>query len=492
MAGYIVGVDVGSQSVKVVLCSPEGEEIAAAACPCAMHYPASGWAEQSPLEWEVGIATAVRRAVAEAGVVPADVTHLGLACQVDGVVPVDGRLRPLRPAIIWLDRRATAQARSLEERLGAERIFAISGLNCDASHIAPKLMWLRDMEPDTYRQARLLPPVAGYLTGWLTGVAAQDHANASSTLLYDIRSRRWSSALLEATGIDPALLAPIVPAHATLGRLTPAAADALGLTERCAVVAGTGDDHAAALGAGVALPGVVVDVAGTAEPVGAVAAEPVFDPERLVETHAHAVDGMLFLENPGFVSGGSTAWLARVLGAEQERVFAWAAEAPPGADGVLFVPALSGATAPRWDDRMRGAFQGLAMNHDRAHLCRAVLEGCAFALRDIVDRLSDLGLAGPEIRVVGGGSRSALWMQIKADVTGYPMRPVLSREPTALGAAMLAAVGAGVFGDAAEAAAAMVRLADHRYEPDQACRDLYREAYLRYRSLFDALQGVAG
>lgn len=492
MAGYVIGVDVGSQSVKAVLCSPEGEQVATAASPCVMLHPASGWAEQSPAQWEDGVAAAVRRVVADAGLAPSDVTHLGLACQVDGVVPVDGALRPLRSAIIWLDRRATRQARALEERLGGARIFAISGLNSDASHIAPKMMWLRDTEPATYREARLLPPVAGYLTGWLTGVAAQDHANASSTLLYDIRSRAWSPALLEAAGIDPALLAPIVTAHATLGRLTPAAARALGLTERCAVVAGTGDDHAAALGAGVASPGTVVDVAGTAEPVGAVAEGPVFDPERLVETHAHAVDGALFLENPGFVSGGSTAWLARVLGARQARVFAWAAEAPPGADGVLFVPALSGATAPRWDDRMRGAFQGLAMNHDRAHLSRAVLEGCAYALRDIVDRLSALGLAGSEIRVVGGGSRSALWMQIKADVTGLPTRPVLSREPTALGAAMLAAVGAGVFRDAPAASAAMARLADHRYEPDLARHDLYREAYRRYRRLFDALQGVTG
>ena len=486
--GHLIGVDVGSQSVKAVLCSPDGTALATAARPCAMAHPASGWSEQDPAQWRDGVSGAVRDVLAAADLDGGAVSHLGLACQVDGVVPVDAAMRPLRPAIIWLDRRAAGQAAALVQRLGTEAIFRISGLNPDASHIAPKMMWLREEEPEVYRSAHLLPPVGAYLVGWLTGVAVQDHANASSTLLYDVRERCWSDSLMEAAGIDERLLAPIVPSHQEVGTLTPEAAAQLGLTPACVAVAGTGDDHAAALGAGVVAPGAVADVTGTAEPVAAAAREPVFDEGRLVETHAHAVDGTLLVENPGFVSGGSVMWLARALGGAQADIFEWAARAPAGSDGVIFLPALSGATAPRWNDRMRGAFEGLSMNHDRGHLGRAVLEGCAYALRDIVDRLTEMGLAGSEIRVVGGGVRSPLWLQIKADVTGLPVRPVLEPEPTALGAAMLAGVGSGVFADAAGAAARMVRLAGSCHLPDEGRREVYDRSYRRYRRLFDALE----
>jgi xylulokinase len=488
--GYVIGVDVGSQSVKAVLCSPEGVTVASASSSCSMLHPSSGWAEQDPSQWREGIAATVREVVSEAAIRPQEVSHIGLACQVDGVVPVDRHLQPLRNAIIWLDRRAVAQAAELVERLGTETIFGISGLNPDASHIGPKMMWLRDVEPVVYRSADLLPPVAGYLLGWLTGVSVQDHANASSTLLYDVRARAWSEVLLDAAGIEPRLLAPIVVAHTPVGRLTAAAAEELGLTTACVAVAGTGDDHAAALGAGVVGPGVIADVTGTAEPVGAATVDAVFDDEHLVETHAHAVDGMFLVENPGFVSGGSTVWLAGALRGSQQEVFDWASLAPAGSDGVIFLPALSGATTPRWNDRMRGAFHGLSMNHDHAHLSRAVIEGCVYALRDITDRLSAMGLGGNEIRVVGGGTRSALWMQIKADVTGLPIRPVLVAEPTALGAAMLAGVGAGFFRDVPEAAERMTRLAESCYEPSPANAEVYEDAYRSYRRCFDAVEGT--
>jgi xylulokinase len=488
--GFVIGVDVGSQSVKAVLCSPEGDTLATASHPCSMTHPRNGWSEQDPAQWRRGVAATVRDLLEQAAIKPADVSHIGVAAQVDGVVPVDRARRPVRDAIIWLDRRASAQAAEFEKVLGAETIFALSGLNPDASHIGPKLMWLRDHEPDVYRAAHLLPPVAGYLLGWLTGVVAQDHANASSTLLYDVRTRDWSPVLLDAAGIDASLLAPIAAAHAPVGRLTADAAAELGLTTNCVAVTGTGDDHGAALGAGVVGPGVIADVTGTAEPVAAATATAVFDGEHLVETHAHAVDGLFLIENPGFVSGGSTMWLADTLRASQADVLEWAGQAPAGAGGVNFVPALSGATAPRWNDRMRGAFHGLSMNHDRAHLCRAVVEGCVYALRDITDRLSAMGLAGGEMRVVGGGSRSPLWLQMKADVTGIEVRPVLDAEPTALGAAMLAAVCAGAFRNAAEASEQMTRLAENCYYPNSAEREAYDQSYRSYRRMFDALDGL--
>lgn len=488
MGEYIVGLDVGSQSVKGSLLNPEGATVASANYPCSMTHPAAGWAEQDPTEWRRGVEAVVAELLDQTGTNGRDIGHIGLACQVDGVVAVDADLRVCRPAIIWLDRRATDEADAFAETVGAERAFGITGLNVDASHTAPKMMWLRDHEPDVYRASRWLLPVSGYLLGWLTGVIAQDHANASSTLIYDVSTGDWSDELADAAGLELERMPEIRPSGAVAGPLSRGVAGDLGLSTECEVIVGTGDEHAGSLAAGVVEPGLIADVTGTAEPVTTVAVEPVFDPLRLVETHAHAVPETLLIENPGFVSGGSTLWLAGVLRVPQAELFALAERAPAGAGGVLFLPALSGATAPRWNDRMRGAFAGLAMGHDRPHLARAVLEGTAYALRDIVERLGALGLGGDELRVIGGGARSPVWLQIKADVTGKALRPVLAEEPTALGAAMLAGVAAGMFDDLDDAVARAGQLATEPVLPDTRNAQTYDECYAGYRRLFDGIE----
>jgi xylulokinase len=485
---YVIGIDVGSQSVKAALFDQDGTAVDEAGAPYEMSCPRGGWADQDPACWERGIAQAVRELRRRSGIGPAEVAMLSLACQVDGLVALDDDLRPLRPAIIWLDRRATRQSGRLSEAAGEDDLIARTGLNPDASHTAPKAMWLRDEEPEHYRAARWLAPVGGHLTGWLTGEVVQDPANASCTLLYDLRSGDWDLELVELAGLDAAKLPPIRPAVEVIGALRPQAAEALGLSTRCRVAVGTGDEHGAALGAGAVAPGVIVDVTGTAEPVAVPSTELVLDDLRLVETHAHAVAGMLLIENPGFVSGGSTSWWARAQRMPHSEVFAQAALAPPGSEGALFLPTLSGATAPRWNDRMRGSFAGLGLHHEGAHLARAILEGCAFALRDIVDRFEAMGLGGEELRVVGGGARSALWLQIKADVTGRPVRAVRGDHATSAGAAMLAGVAAGFFADLEEAAAQVVRLADEPVCPRAATSEIYEESYGAYRRLFDGVE----
>jgi xylulokinase len=490
MGAHTIGIDVGSQSIKGCLLDPDGDVVGVGRQGCAMRHPASGWAEQDPAEWHAGLVSVVYEMLERAGVAGADVGQLGLACQVDGVVPVDRALRPLRDGIIWLDRRAASEAAALAEEVGERELFELTGLNCNASHTAPKMMWLRDHEPDAYREAHWLPAVGSYLAGWLTGEVVVDHANASSTLLYDVGAAAWSDRLLDAAGIEGEMLPQVRDSTDVAGSLTPVAAERLGLTTDCKVIVGTGDEHGAALAAGLLRPGLVADVTGTAEPVAAVADKLTLDDGGLVETHAHAVPGTLLVENPGFVSGGSTLWLAEsVLRRPQADVFSLAAEAPAGSDEVIFLPALSGAMSPRWNDAMRGAFAGLAMNHSDAHLARAVLEGCAYALRDIVDRLDALGLAGGEIRVVGGGARSALWLQIKADVLNRPVRAVLAEEPTALGAAMLAGVAGGAFSDFDDAVDRGVATAPEAIVPDPTRAARYEEGYAAYRRLYDGIEG---
>ena len=486
--GFLIGLDVGSQSVKACVLDDAGQRLATADAPCPLSFPTGGWAEQDPADWRRAIARATQDACSLAGVTRADEVTLGLACQVDGVVAADADHRPLRPAIIWMDRRASAQSAALAQAAGAERLRSITGLNPDASHSGPKTMWLRDHEPEHYRSARRLASVGGYLNGWLTGTTVHDHANASSSLLYDLTARDWSAELVERAGLDQAQLPALAAAHEEIGTLRPEPADEIGLSPRTRVVCGTGDDHAATLGAGGIGPGTLVDVTGTAEPVAAPVAAVVIDPDGLVETHAHAIDGMLLLENPGFVSGGSVRWLAELTGRTQVDSLAAAAEAPVGSGGVLFLPALSGSMAPRWDERMRGSFAGLSLDHGVGHLARAVLEGCAYALRDIVDRLEALGAGADEIRVVGGGARSDVWLQIKADVTGRPVRRVLGDCATSTGAAMLAGIGTGAFTDPEQAVAACVALDAGPVRPDPRAVEAYRGRHRAYRGLFDSLE----
>ena len=485
---FLLGLDVGSQSVKACVLSDEGERLALASSPCPLSVPAATWAEQDPRDWQQALIAATRSACRQAGVSPGDEVRIGLACQVDGVVAADTEHRPLRPAIIWMDRRASAQSATLAQRVGEPRLRSITGLNPDSSHSGPKAMWLRDNEPETYRSARWLGSVSAYLNGWLTGSVLHDHANASSSLLYDLTARAWSEERVEAAGLDPRQLPAIGAAHLPIGTLRPEVAEQMGLSSRTIVVCGTGDDHGGTIGAGAVGPGMLVDVTGTAEPVTAPSAELVIDPDGLVETHAHAADGVILLENPGFVSGGSTAWLASVTGMTQPELLVSAQSAPAGADGVRFLPALSGSMAPRWNDAMRGSFTGLSLGSGTEHLARAVIEGCCFALRDIVDRLERLGVDASELRVVGGGARSDLWLQIKADVTGRPVRRILGDCATSCGAAILAGVGAGVFSDLDEGVARAVELDAEPIAPRATEVETYEQLYGNYRALFDTVE----
>jgi xylulokinase len=488
---FVIGIDVGSQSIKGVLIDPAGQLRATASHGLTMNHPYGGWAEQDPRHWEEGVAHVVATLLQEASVAGDDVGALCLACQVDGVVPISTRGEALGPAIIWLDRRADLQARELAAEVGAEQLFELTGLVADASHSGPKIMWLRDNDPRVFAEAWAFPPAAGYLVYRFTSELVVDHANASSSLLYDLRSRQWSEQLLDAAGINASQLGRIGEASDVAGALTSRAAKSLGLSTLCRVLVGTGDEHAGSIGSGAISNGVITDVTGTAEPVTVATDTFVLDYEGLVETHAHAIPGFYLVENPGFVSGGSTLWLSQsVLNISQAAFFDLAASAPAGSDGVLFLPALSGAMTPRWNAQMRGAFAGLSMSHPSNAMARAVLEGCAFALRDITDRFEQLGLGEDEIRVVGGGAQSELWMQIKADVTGRPVHRVLVKEATALGAGLLAGVAAGTFIDISDAVTRTIKLADEPYLPDPSRMSLYRDAYVKYRALFDGVEGA--
>ncbi|MEP7357316.1 MAG: FGGY family carbohydrate kinase [Anaerolineales bacterium] len=498
---YVIGCDVGSQSTKVLLLTLEGQVAGEAAAGYTIDYPQPVWAEQPVARWTDAFQQATRQLLAETGVAPGRIRALGLASQVEGVVPVNAGGQALRPAIIWMDRRAEAQCQRVREAAGEAAVFDLTGLNLDPSHVAPKMRWIADHEPKLFaRTARLHMP-GSYMGLYLTGETAVDYSIASATLLLDIRAREWSSFMCAQFDLDIGLLPPLRPATAPLGRLRASVAEAVGLRPDTLVVTGSGDEHAACLGAGVVGAGLIGDIAGTSEPVCAAVAAPAFDPTRLVETHCHADPALWLLENPGFVSGANYRWLRDQFGADETRagaaggpsayarLDALAEAVPPGAEGLIFLPSLMGATSPTWNEAARGAFAGFTLAHTRAHFTRAVLEGSAYAVRAITDQLQSLGLAPREMRVMGGGAKSALWNQIKADVTGLPVGVPQATETTALGAALLALVGCGAYASLAKACPRVVKIQQH-FEPRPQTQAAYADAYGRFRRVYSALEPV--
>ena len=440
----LVGIDIGTQSLKAVVTNDDLAVRGEASVAYRPVFPRPGWAEQDPRLWLDALGPAINAAIAEAGVGVAEIRAIGVAGQLDGCVPVDAAGAALGPCLIWMDRRAGELP-----ALDPDAFLDATGQVLDAGHLAAKARWLDRHRPGA---ARFHQPV-GFLVEALTGAAVIDHATASTCNLYELAARAWSPALLAAFELDAARLPRIAAATDVAGVLHAAGAEHTGLPAGIPVAVGTGDDFATPLGAGLVAPGTIACVLGTAEVVGAVSYTARIDRGRLVETHAYPAGGW-FVENPGWLSGGAIEWLCGVCRIrDAAEVDELAATTSPGADGVTFLPALSGAMAPEWNAAARGAWTGLTPAHGAGHLARAVLEASAHAMRDVVDRLAELGAGATSLLLLGGGARSDVWAQIRADVTGLPVRRAVRTDTCPVGAAMLAAVAAGLVPDLAAAAA---------------------------------------
>lgn len=487
----VIGCDVGTQGLKVLLWGETGEILGVETEEYPVLYPRPAWAEQDAEHWWEAMTRAVPRLCRKAGVSPEDVVAIGVDGTVDGFLPVGPGGEPLAPYILWMDRRAVAECEEIASRFDPDHLFHLTGLNVDASHTAPKILWTRANLPEAYKRAWKLMPSTTYVVYLLTGEAVVDYSNASSTMLFDVARRKWARSLLEGLEIGESLLPEVRPATQVVGTLTQKAAQALDLHPGTLVVVGCGDEHASCVGAGVTEPGVVADIIGTAEPVCVSALEPAFDPSRLVETHCHAHPERWLLENPGFVSGGNYRWFRDHFyenpNTSYDDLNREAKGVPPGSEGLLFLPCMMGAMAPEWNNNARGVFYGLTLAHGRGHLARAILEGAAYALRSIVESMQKAGCETREIRAVGGGARSRLFRQIRADVTGIPVVTVSTVETTALGAALLAAVGAGLGESLQEVAGRTVRVVDV-VEPISANRAIYDWGYQTFLRVYDSLR----
>jgi len=468
----LVGLDVGTTGVKALALSPAGDVLARAEETYELSRPRAGWAEQDPEDWW----RAAERALARLGGRP---TAIGLSGQMHGLVVLDDLDRVLRPAILWNDQRTGAECAEIEERLGLARLIQLTGNRALTGFTAPKLLWLRRHEPTTYaRIAHVLLP-KDYVRLRLTGEHATDVADASGTLLFDVAGRRWSGEMLEALELDPAWL----PRTLESPELSGATAAAI------PVAAGAGDQAAAALGVGVDRPGPVSVVLGTSGVVFATLPAFAADQQARVHAFCHAVPGAWHAMGVMLSAAESLRWLRDTFasGREYEELIAAAEEWPPGAEGLTFLPYLTGERTPHADPQARAAFAGITVRHDLGAFVRAVLEGVAYGLRDSLELLRELGVDPQAGHVSGGGARSEHWLRILASVLGLPIRRTATDEGSAYGAALLGGVAAGVFRDVHEAVDSCVRLIDAA-EPDPRWSTAYERGYRRFDLLYPALR----
>jgi xylulokinase len=471
----LVGLDVGTTGVKAIAMSTDGAVVASAEEEYGLSTPRPGWSEQDPEDWWA----ASERALAGLGV--RDVAGIGLSGQMHGLVLLDEAHRVLRPAILWNDQRTAAECDAIEERVGLARLVELTGNRALTGFTAPKLLWVRNNEPDLYgRVAHVLLP-KDYVRLRLTGAQAGDVTDASGTLLFDVAGRRWSEDVLAALDVPTEWLPPALESPSASGETR----------NGVPVAAGAGDQAAGAVGVGVDRPGPVSVVLGTSGVV--FAALPAYAADRQARVHSfcHAVPGAWHAMGVMLSAAGSLRWFRDAVapGTPFDVLTEEAEALAPGAEGLLFLPYLAGERTPHADPAARGAFTGLSLRHDRGALARGVLEGVAYALRDSLELLAALGVR-PEVgRVSGGGARSGLWLRIVASVLGIPLERTVVEEGAAYGGALLGGVAAGAFGSVEEAVERCVRVRD-TVEPVAAWREPYEEGYLRFRALYPALDAA--
>jgi xylulokinase len=484
-----LGVDTSTTATKALLMAADGQVLGVASSEYTYETPQPLWTEQHPDLWWQGTIDSIRQVLAQTGVDPADVKGVGLTGQMHGLVLLDAAGEVLRPAILWNDQRTGAQCHEIRERLGKERLIQITGNDALTGFTAPKILWVRENEPEVYaRTAHILLP-KDYVRYRLTGGFAADKAGGAGTILFDIATRDWSPEVLDALDIPAEWLPKTHEGPEITGTLSAEAAQATSLKLGTPVVGGGGDQAAQAVGVGAVEPGIVALTLGTSGVVFASTPEPFVEPEGRLHAFCHSVPDRWHLMGVMLSAAGSLRWYRDTLapGVHFETLLAPAAEVPVGSEGLLFLPYLTGERTPHPDPLARGAFVGLTVRHTQPHMTRTVLEGVAFGLRDSFELMKSAGLAEiRQVRVSGGGAKSPLWRQILADVLGVELVTVNTAEGAAYGAALLAATGTGVYPSVDSACAAVIQTTG-RTTPGPASTT-YEELYPLYRDLYPALR----
>lgn len=499
MTAYLLGIDVSTTATKALLIDESGEIVAVAATEYPFETPHPLWSEQDPALFWDGAVRSVRAVLAESGVAARAIAGVGLTGQMHGLCALDVAGAAVRPCILWNDQRTADQCTEITRRVGQERVLQLTGNPVLAGFTAPKILWLAQHEPEHYRRiAHVLLP-KDYVRYRLTGAFFSEVSDASGTSLFDVGARRWSDEMLAALEIPGAWLPEVTESPATSARISPEAAAATGLAAGTPVIGGGGDQAAGAVGTGIVREGSISVTVGTSGVVFAQSDAYRVEPAGRLHAFCHAAPGKWHLMGVMLSAAGSFRWFRDALG-QHERLLAQqtgrdvydiltaeAAAAPAGCEGLLFLPYLTGERTPHPDPHARGAFVGLTVRHGKAHLARAVLEGVSYGLRDSLELMKALGLITTQVRVSGGGARSAVWRQILADVFNAEIATVNVTEGAAFGAALLAGVGTGVYRTVEDACVQTIRVTGST--APSAAAEVYQAYYPRYRALYPLLAG---
>lgn len=496
---YLLGVDLGTSGTKTVLFDREGAVVASSTVEYPLYQPQNGWAEQDPLDWWNATVQTVRSVLEESGVAPAEVKGMGISGQMHGLVMLDENGDVLRRSIIWCDQRTGAEVEDLNRIVGHEKLIEITANPAMTGFTAAKILWVRKHEPELFaRCAHILLP-KDYVRFKLTGEFATEVSDASGMQLLDVAHRCWSRELLDLLDLDPALLGKVYESPEIAGRVTAQAADLTGLAEGTPVVGGAGDNAAAAVGTGVVRDGKAFTTIGTSGVVFAHTDQMALDPQGRVHTFCCAVPGAWHVMGVTQGAGLSLKWFRdQFCAAEKETAASMgvdpyylmdkeAAQSPIGCNKLLYLPYLMGERTPHLDPDCRGVFFGLSAMHTRRDLLRAVMEGVTYSQRDSLEILRGMGVEVHDMMACGGGGTSPLWRQMLADTYNCPVRTVASKEGPALGVAILAGVGVGLYPSVQEACDRMIWVNDPQ-EPIAENVPQYEKVYQLYRSLYPALK----
>lgn len=485
-----LGLDIGTGGSRAVVIDETGHIFASATVEHeAFASPHMGWAEQRPEDWWRASSNAIKQVLSSDDVRAEDIAAVSFSGQMHGSVFLDENGEVLRPALLWCDQRTERQCEEITEKIGGLRLIELVSNPAVTGFTLPKLLWLRENEPEVWSKVRSVMLPKDYIRFRLTGEKAMDMADASGTLMLSVRGREWSSEVLNELDIDQGLLPPLFESTEIVGRVSVAGAEATGLKTGTPVGAGAGDNAAGAIGMGIVAPGTVSVTIGTSGVVFVVTDKPTIDIKGRIHSLCHAIPVRWHMTGVTLAAGQSLKWFRENLGAGKsyDDLTAEAAKVSSGSDGAIWLPYLMGERAPHLDPHARAAFVGLTASHGFGHMTRAVMEGVAFSLRESLDIFREIGAPIDTIRLGGGGARSPLWRQIQADVYGHAVETIEADEGAAFGAAILAGVGVGAWNSVDEACSQVIRVSE-RVEPNTHSAEALDKNYEAYKLLYAALK----
>lgn len=496
---FLIGIDLGTSGVKTVIFDEAGKPVASSTVEYPLYQPNLGWAEQDPEEWWKGTCESINNVMLKSGIDKREVKGVGLSGQMHGAVLLDKNDKVLRNAIIWCDQRSSAECDQITGLIGKERLIEITANPALTGFTASKIMWVKNNEPQIFEKvAKILLP-KDYIRLRLTGEYATEVSDASGMQLMNIAKRQWSKEVLDKLELSESMLGKMYESQEVTGKVTASAAEETGLNPGTIVVGGAGDQAAGAVGNGIVKAGVVSSTIGTSGVVFAYTDKLTIDPQGRVHTFCHAVPNTYHVMGVTQGAGLSLKWFRdnfcmeemmtselsdidvyKLLDAEAETV-------KPCSDGLIYLPYLMGERTPHLDPNAKGVFFGLTAKHTKPHFVRAIMEGVTYSLRDCLEIIKDMGIDISEVRASGGGGKSSIWRQMQADVFGTSISRIRSDEGPALGVAILAGVGAGIYSSVPQACEEVIKVKDS-INPSADRIEKYDDFYQLYTKLYKSLK----